>query len=310
MENKGKLTEGLKAIENLADNKSWFRDTPHYWAEASLPLAYAVACVEVVCESSEKARILYNRIVEAWSAPGVKAVFDDIASMIPESGKEEIKDALIHPETELLPDPNRPFKELEGMFSGIEISEDSFKGDELEGLSSEERQEAEQLANLAWLTMEFIIVGFNRESDIEKGRCRVMPGEKNDWLMWAVLIRTLLDSYKIRFEQIRDFYKIRGYKGRVVDFYKVLSEQTMSRLHRQMVESSKAVGLKLKNDKTIVKAAERWYQCRVVHPTIEQFCDAESDKGIILEMQNVDKQIEPCDHAVGYIRRVPRKRSK
>jgi hypothetical protein len=40
------------------DNKSWFRDTPHYWAEASLPLAYAMACVEVVCRSSEKARIL------------------------------------------------------------------------------------------------------------------------------------------------------------------------------------------------------------------------------------------------------------
>jgi hypothetical protein len=43
------------------DNTSWFRDTPHYWAEASLPLAYAVACVEVVSRSSEKAEILYNK---------------------------------------------------------------------------------------------------------------------------------------------------------------------------------------------------------------------------------------------------------
>ena len=32
---------------------SWFRDTPHYWAQASLPLAYAVACVEVVSKGSE-----------------------------------------------------------------------------------------------------------------------------------------------------------------------------------------------------------------------------------------------------------------
>jgi len=46
------------------DNTSWFRDTPHYWAKGSLPLAYAVACVEVVCKSSENARILYN-LVEA-----------------------------------------------------------------------------------------------------------------------------------------------------------------------------------------------------------------------------------------------------
>jgi hypothetical protein len=42
------------------DDTSWFRDTPYYWAEASLPFAYAMACVEVVSESSEKAGGLYN----------------------------------------------------------------------------------------------------------------------------------------------------------------------------------------------------------------------------------------------------------
>jgi len=94
-------------MENVEGNTSWFRDTPHYWAEASLPLAYAVACVEVVCKSSEKARILYNRIVEAWSDAGLKAVSDKIDSIIPESEKDKIKNALIHPETELLPDPNK-----------------------------------------------------------------------------------------------------------------------------------------------------------------------------------------------------------
>ncbi|HUW45108.1 MAG TPA: hypothetical protein VMW50_04850 [Dehalococcoidia bacterium] len=61
MDKNGEITEALKAIKNVADNTSWFRDTPHYWASASLPLAYAVACVEVVSESSEKARILYNK---------------------------------------------------------------------------------------------------------------------------------------------------------------------------------------------------------------------------------------------------------
>ena len=75
MEKKGESTEALKAIKNAADNTSWFGNTPHYWAEASLPLAYAVACVEVVCESLEKACILYNRIIEAWSDAGIKAIF-------------------------------------------------------------------------------------------------------------------------------------------------------------------------------------------------------------------------------------------
>jgi hypothetical protein len=54
----GELTERLKAIKNIAYKTSWFRDTPHYWAKALLPLAYAVACVEVVFKRSEKARML------------------------------------------------------------------------------------------------------------------------------------------------------------------------------------------------------------------------------------------------------------
>jgi hypothetical protein len=48
MEKKEKLKKGIKGIMEVVDDTSWFRDTPHYWAEASLPLAYAVACVGVV----------------------------------------------------------------------------------------------------------------------------------------------------------------------------------------------------------------------------------------------------------------------
>ena len=53
MEYTKKLTQALNEIKTVANNDSWFRDTPHYWAEASFPLAYAVACVEVVSKSSE-----------------------------------------------------------------------------------------------------------------------------------------------------------------------------------------------------------------------------------------------------------------
>jgi len=47
-------------MTTVANKGSWFRGTPYYWAEASLPFAYAVSCVEVVCKRSEKACILYN----------------------------------------------------------------------------------------------------------------------------------------------------------------------------------------------------------------------------------------------------------
>ena len=56
-------------MRSTMGHASWFRDTPHYWAETSLPLAYAVACVEVVCKSSEKAGVVYNKIVEDGLPP-------------------------------------------------------------------------------------------------------------------------------------------------------------------------------------------------------------------------------------------------
>jgi len=107
MERNGDSRKAPKTIENVAGSASWFRDTPHYWASDSLRFAYAVACIEVVCKSSERARILYNRIVEAWSDDELKAFFDEVASIIPESEMEKIKNALLNPETELLPDPNK-----------------------------------------------------------------------------------------------------------------------------------------------------------------------------------------------------------
>ena len=77
------IDRNADGVRKVASNRSWFRDTPHYWAEASLPLAYAVACVEVVCKSSEKARIIYNRVIEAWSDAGIRAILDKITCIKP-----------------------------------------------------------------------------------------------------------------------------------------------------------------------------------------------------------------------------------
>jgi len=57
------MENGDAAIGRLTSGASWFRDTPHYWASASLPFAYALACVEVVSRSSEEAEIVHNKPV-------------------------------------------------------------------------------------------------------------------------------------------------------------------------------------------------------------------------------------------------------
>ena len=164
MENSSDLTQSLKDLKSVANNVSWFRDTPHRWATASLPLVYAAACVEVVAQMSDKAGEVYQRIIEGWAKPGIKAVYEAIICEVPESEIEKIKNAMLHPETELLPDPNKPFKRLEDMFTRLEISDDFFKDVDTEQLSPEDQRDADDLAQLVCLIFEFVIVGFNRES--------------------------------------------------------------------------------------------------------------------------------------------------
>ena len=98
MENNNDLSQALKAVKNVANNASWFRGDPHRWPIASLPLAYAVACVEVVSKMSDKAGIIYKQIIEAWQKPGATALYEAIISEIPSSEIEKAKNALLNPE--------------------------------------------------------------------------------------------------------------------------------------------------------------------------------------------------------------------
>ncbi|MBE0431467.1 MAG: hypothetical protein IBX67_06540 [Dehalococcoidia bacterium] len=127
MKRQGDVRETRKGVGIGGVDGSWFRDSPHYWAEASLPLASAVVCVEVVCHHSEKAGMLYDTIVKAWGESGVKAVSGKVGSMIGESGKEKIRQAALHPERHLLLDPNRPFMEFRNVLGGVEAQDDLLK---------------------------------------------------------------------------------------------------------------------------------------------------------------------------------------
>jgi hypothetical protein len=75
MEYTKQLTQTMNEIKTVAHNDSWFRGTPYYWAEASLPFAYALACVEVVCKGSEselysmRARLDSTNITQGKTVP-------------------------------------------------------------------------------------------------------------------------------------------------------------------------------------------------------------------------------------------------
>lgn len=76
---------------NVTENDSWFRGHPHHWATASLPLAYAVACVEVVSKESNEAGAVYQQLVEAWGNPGLKTIYEAIIAEVPDSEIEKTK---------------------------------------------------------------------------------------------------------------------------------------------------------------------------------------------------------------------------
>ena len=114
MNNPEYYEQSLEETQNIISNNSLFRDTPHYWVKVSLPLAYAMACIEVVLKNSEQARIIYQKILKAWIEPEFLDLSQKLNSEIPESEHERIKKALKHPETEFYPNSEKPFQQLEG----------------------------------------------------------------------------------------------------------------------------------------------------------------------------------------------------
>ena len=304
MEKNTDLAQSLNVIKGVADKGSWFGEHAHRWAQASLPLAYAVACVEVVSKSSEKARVLFNGIIEAWGKPGTNILYEQIIAEVPDSEKEKIKNAFIHPEIALLPDPDKPFRDLEKILKYLVIDENKLEaGEDLKELNPEGLKE---LKSLITLFLEFILIGFNRESDIKKGRFKVIPNDQAPWLPFAIMIHTSFEYSNITIDRLRRIYKVKELKGKIIDFEKVLTEEPMSCLHRRMVAAGKAAKLKLKSDRIFLSAARHWYQSRVVYSSVTKYCEAQSKKGIMLDPKNIEKQIKPCDEAVGYRSRLPK----
>ena len=235
-------------------NRSWFRETPHRWPNDLLPLAYAFACVEVVAEKCEKAGKIYQQIIEGWGNPEVQGFFDSVNADIPDSAKDDVKHALLHPESFLLPDPNKPFRQLEDLFAKIKRDKITLADGIAKKFDNMGKRNQESFLKFIYLILDFITYGFNRESDIDKGQLRVQPD--NDRLIMAVIMRTSADHQNIQLEQIRNAYKLRKHKGKVIDFHEELENKPTGQWHRKMVAQAKKYNLKLKNDRVIMAATK------------------------------------------------------
>jgi hypothetical protein len=296
------LSQSVKEIKNVANNESWFKNIPYHWATASLPFAYAAACVEVVLGSSEEAKKIYEKIVDDWGKQGIKAQGEKIYKRVPGSEKVRLREIAIHPEIGFSPDPDKPFEQLEAIFNDLS-NEKNIKQIYKKLKLSKNKKDRDELFDSASLVCDFIIFGFNKESDTRKDKCKVIPNFKYPWLILAIMIRSLYEHYGITMEKLKNLYKVKKYKDKVIDFDELKIEQPTNRLIRRIIANSKAMKLKLHNDKIFINAARAWYQSRVIYGSVEKYCNSESMKGRILDPKNVDKQIHPCDEAVGYIRR-------
>jgi hypothetical protein len=75
-------------------------------------------------------------------------------------------------------------------------------------------------------------------------------------------------------------------------------------MHRRLVAAGKGTNMKLHHDYKYLDAAWLWYQCRIIYQNIDDFLDAEEDKGNHnFDYKNVQKQIKICDDALGYMKR-------
>lgn len=288
---------------NKANDHSWFGEYAHRWPPEALAITYAMACVEIVSNNSERAGAIYRNILDAWEKPGIKTFYDELISEIPDSEKEEWKNKLKFPEKAFEPDVNKPWTDLLNLTNEPDFGNGIIEGKWKKALESLEEQYTD-VGHLFSLILEFILVGFNRESDQAEGKYKVIPSFTPPWLILAIMYRTAFEYNQITLDRLRKIYKVRKFKGKTYDFEEVLTKQPMSRMHRRMVAGGKKAKMVLRHDSKFLDTAWLWYQCRVVHSNIEEFLSAEAERGNDkLDLKNVQKEIRRCDDAVGYQRR-------
>jgi hypothetical protein len=286
-------------------DSEWFGDSAHYWTDESLRFAYTFACVDVAIKKSVKVKNLYIKIIESWNNTNLTATFkdfyDEMTGCLSDEDKGKIQEAFRFPERFIEKDFDKQLKTIQN------VTHDEQTRDYILGILDkpelvEKHGEYPEIAEFIASIFEFVLIGFNRKADVENGEYRVFPGDNNSWLLHSVMYMTAMMHYKLTMGKIIQMYKVRIYRKKIVNFENVLCKQPTSRMHRRITVDAKKAKLYLMHDAKVYQTAERWYQCRVACSGIEDYCNKQAIKGIMLDSKNVSKEIRPCDEAMGYSR--------
>jgi hypothetical protein len=282
--------------------ESWYdKKNFHYGYEETLPYIYAMACVEIVATHSKEGGIIFCEIIDAWNKPNIKKFQNDFNSSLTKEESKEIQGVIL----EALKNIKKPFKELQELVQEPRWWKPILESkSEIEDLTPDEEAYFDDLFYGLWKVMEFIIVGFNRKSDIRKGKLHVLPTDNPPWLFLAVLYRTLSEHSKITMEDMRKKYKVVHQGDKTIDYEAILTGSPTNRERRRLMKYSKSPNLKLQHDKQFLDAAYLWYQCRVRYSSIEKYCDSLSQRKKIPDPKNVLREIKHCDRAIGYKGRI------
>lgn len=286
----------------MTKKKNKANQTMHILPDMISPVL-CISCLGVVINNNEKAKELFDEIIDCFNSPGFQEINKISDIVIPDKKvilKETIERAGF--------DPMKP-PDMESF--GVNYSQDLLDGgkqvindyveQKIGPMFLENKRNQSDMILLIEKIIELIKEGFNREGDKKKGEYR-LPSDNSDTLINSIIFAAGMaynDSTFQRLEQVRMF----NYNGTKLNLEELLNGNVPNSANRKLSKGYTKGGFRRKNEDKLEETAERWYQCRVVYSGPEQYCREMYKKTKIpIYAGNVSNEIKQCDDALGYIR--------
>jgi hypothetical protein len=277
------------------------KEKASYYPPEMMPFALCAGVLEIVLQQNERAKKLYERMKEYCSLPGCKETFDRLENEIP-NGEALVK-AIVKKagyNFKKPPDENNQMVYARGLLSGTKKLVINYAERYLPWVLFRNKR-SRDFRKLCSCVNDFIIVGFNNESDLQKGKHKVTAISSNT-LVLTIFFRTFADIYKLNLD---DWGKIMVFRSgkKTYNMTAVMNGKMSVRGHRSLVGQYRSAGFALKHDEKLNTVAWRWYQSRVVFSGPEEYCrQLYLTSGEDVDPANVSKEIQDCDKAIGYER--------